>query len=46
MRIDQLVTATDLYTWKLIRRDMGRSITHVRSLMRALIEGVLNDKAA
>ncbi|HYD85973.1 MAG TPA: helix-turn-helix domain-containing protein [Vitreimonas sp.] len=40
-RVDALVAATDLYTWKLVRRDMGRSPQHVRTLMRQLLNGAL-----
>jgi AcrR family transcriptional regulator len=40
-RIDALVAATDVYVWKLVRRDMGRSIQHVRAVMLRLIEGAL-----
>jgi AcrR family transcriptional regulator len=39
--LDALVIATDVYTWKLLRRDMGRSDAEARATMRALIEGVL-----
>ena len=27
-RLDALVVATDVYAWKLLRRDMGRSLRH------------------
>lgn len=40
-RVDALVAATDLYTWKLVRRDMGRSPQHARAIMRQLINGAL-----
>jgi AcrR family transcriptional regulator len=40
-RVDALVAATDLYTWKLVRRDMGRSPQQARALMRQLINGAL-----
>jgi AcrR family transcriptional regulator len=45
-RVDALVAATDLYVWKLVRRDMGRSIAHVRRLMLTLIEGALGERLA
>jgi len=39
-RLAQLVVATDVYTWKLLRRDRGfdrsQTITAVRELVRAL----------
>jgi AcrR family transcriptional regulator len=40
-RLDALVAATDIYVWKLVRRDMGRSPQHVRAVMLQLIEGAL-----
>mgnify|MGYP002623025517 CR=1 FL=1 len=40
-RLDALVAATDLYVWKLVRRDMGRSAQHVRAVMLQLIAGAL-----
>lgn len=40
-RLDALVAATDIYIWKLVRRDMGRSAQHVRAVMLSLIEGAL-----
>ncbi|HZH43040.1 MAG TPA: helix-turn-helix domain-containing protein [Lysobacter sp.] len=39
--LDALVVATDLYTWKLVRRDMGRSAADTRQVMAALVEGAL-----
>jgi len=39
--LDALVAATDIYVWKLVRRDMGRSVQHVRGVMLHLIEGAL-----
>jgi AcrR family transcriptional regulator len=40
-RVDALVAATDLYVWKIVRRDMGRSRRQLRILMLQLIEGAL-----
>ena len=40
-RLDALVVATDLYVWKLVRRDMGRSPEHLRTLMLTLIAGII-----
>ena len=40
-RLDALVVATDLYVWKLVRRDMGRSPDHLRELMLTLIRGII-----
>jgi AcrR family transcriptional regulator len=39
--LDALVIAMDLYTWKLLRRDMGRSAKQTRLMMRALVEAAL-----
>jgi AcrR family transcriptional regulator len=39
--LDRLVVATDLYVWKLLRRDMGRPIAAYQSFVRSLIHGVL-----
>lgn len=42
-RVDALVGATDLYLWKLWRRDLGRSRVQVQALMLELIEGVIGE---
>jgi len=34
---DALVIAGDLYVWKLVRRDMGRSITELRAIMETML---------
>ncbi len=39
--LDALVTATDVYVWKLARRDMGRTREETTDLMRGLVEAVL-----
>ncbi|MDZ7801795.1 MAG: TetR/AcrR family transcriptional regulator [Trueperaceae bacterium] len=39
--IDALVAATDLYLWKLLRLDLGRSPAQARSVMTRLVRGVL-----
>ncbi len=41
--LDALVIVTDVYTWKLLRRDMGRPEAEARSTMRALVEAVLRE---
>lgn len=38
---DALVVATDLYVWKLVRRDMGRSKEALAALMRRFIAAAL-----
>jgi AcrR family transcriptional regulator len=39
--LDQLVIATDIYAWQILRRDMGRSLGETRAVMLALIRGIL-----
>jgi AcrR family transcriptional regulator len=39
--IDGLVVATDVYTWKLLRRDMRRSVHATKAMMLRLVRGVL-----
>jgi AcrR family transcriptional regulator len=41
--VDLLVVATDVYTWKLLRRDRGLSRTHTRQQMERLVRAVLTD---
>jgi AcrR family transcriptional regulator len=40
-RLDALVAATDVYVWKLLRRDMGRPLAEVRALMDRFIRAAL-----
>jgi AcrR family transcriptional regulator len=40
-RLDALVVATDLYVWKLVRRDMRRPESELRTLMESLIQAAL-----
>jgi AcrR family transcriptional regulator len=40
-RLDSLVVATDLYTWKLLRRDMGRPVRTYRQIVEAQVEAAL-----
>ncbi|HLI67859.1 MAG TPA: TetR/AcrR family transcriptional regulator [Caulobacteraceae bacterium] len=44
--LDLLTAATDIYVWKLFRRDMGHSETESRAAMRTLVDGVLAQLAA
>src|SRR5215472_17367772 len=39
--LDALVIVTDVYTWKLLRRDMGRSGRATAAAMKNLIEGTI-----
>jgi len=41
--IDALVAATDLYAWKLLRLDLGRSPEATRTVISALVNAVLED---
>lgn len=38
---DALVAATDIYTWKLLHLDMGRSKKAARAVMNRLVRGIL-----
>jgi AcrR family transcriptional regulator len=40
-QLDVLVVATDVYAWKLLRRDMGHEPAEVAALMRSLLAGAL-----
>ncbi|MBO9533793.1 MAG: TetR/AcrR family transcriptional regulator [Solirubrobacteraceae bacterium] len=44
--IDLLVVATDLYSWKLLRRDRGLSASTVEARLRRLVDGVLRTERA
>jgi AcrR family transcriptional regulator len=39
--VDALVVALDVYTWKRLRRDMGRSRRDTESTMRTLVSSIL-----
>lgn len=39
-RLDGFVAATDLYLWKLLRLDNGRSLDQTRAALRALLDGL------
>jgi hypothetical protein len=39
--LDKLVIITDVYTWKLLRRDLGRSIHATAATMKDLLDGTL-----
>jgi AcrR family transcriptional regulator len=41
-RLDAFVTVTDIYVWKLLRRDLGRSLPETRDVMRALVEALID----
>lgn len=40
-RLDAFVTATDLYLWKLLRRDLGRTHGETRQTLRSLLDGLV-----
>lgn len=39
--IDRLIVATDVYSWKLLRRDIGRSRTETEAAIAGLITAIL-----
>lgn len=41
-RLDAFVAATDLYAWKLPRRDLGRSAEETGRVMRTLVDGLIS----
>lgn len=41
--LDALVIATDVYTWKIFRRDMGRSVAATRATMKRMIRAMLDE---
>lgn len=42
-RVDAIIAALDLYIWRLVRRDMGRSVRHVQGVMHALVCGAIGE---
>jgi hypothetical protein len=40
-RIDQLVCACDVYMWKLLRRDMGRSRDEAKNTILTTVGAIL-----
>lgn len=42
IRLDGVVAATDLYVWKLLRRDLGRSEQETMQVIRTLVDGLLS----
>ena len=40
--LDALVVVTDVYTWKLLRRDMGRSVAATGEAIRQLVEATID----
>ena len=38
--LDAFVAATDLYLWKLLRRDLGRTAAETEQTLRALLQGL------
>jgi AcrR family transcriptional regulator len=43
--VPELIVATDVYTWKLLRRDQGLSRNKTAAAMRRLIQGILERRA-
>ena len=44
-QVTRLVVATDVYTWKLLRRDFGNTRKEVTALVTGLIEQIIGAKA-
>lgn len=40
-RLDAFVSATDVYLWNLLRRDLSRSRTETRQALRTLLDGLV-----
>lgn len=40
-RLDAFVAVSDLYVWKLLRRDLGRTVEETRRSLRVLIDGLV-----
>jgi hypothetical protein len=40
--LDALVIATDVYTWRLLRRDMGRSVAVTAATMKRMIRSTID----
>jgi len=43
-RHDALVMATDIYVWQVVRRDMGRSVQHLKFLMLETVGGLIGER--
>jgi AcrR family transcriptional regulator len=41
--VDALVITTDVYTWKLLRRDMGRSLAATKQTLTRLIQATMTE---
>lgn len=44
--VPELIVATDVYTWKLLRRDQGLSRRKTAAAMRRLIQGILERRTS
>lgn len=42
-RLNALIAATDVYTWKLLRRDLGQSQPTVLAVMQELVRGLIKE---
>jgi hypothetical protein len=42
--VDALVCAADVYTWKLLRRDFGRTRADAEATMRLMIESIVGSR--
>ncbi|MBK7407950.1 MAG: TetR/AcrR family transcriptional regulator [Saprospirales bacterium] len=41
-KLTAFITATEIYLWKLLRKDMGKSFEETLQVFRLLIEGIIN----
>ncbi|MDB5292416.1 MAG: transcriptional regulator, TetR family, partial [Phycisphaerales bacterium] len=41
--LDALITVTDVYVWKLLRRDMGRSVPAATAVLKRLIHAAISE---
>lgn len=45
-KLDALVVATDVYVWKLVRRDMGRSTADLKIIISRMVHAALDQPSA
>ena len=43
-RLTAFIAATEIYLWKLLRRDMGKTLEEVKEVVRLLVEGIISEK--
>lgn len=40
-KLTAFITATEIYLWKLLRKDMGKSVEEAKEVLRLLVEGII-----